>query len=439
MYVKLIDEKEYIMKINKISLGGFRNVSKTILNMEDIIALISTNNYGKSNVLSGIKYGIDFIKASENEKSMMMRYVKGIPLNKELALENFQIEFEFSTEINNKEYIIQYGFEIEWFKSDETGEKILKEYLRLKEEEDIRFTLFINRNGSEAFYKSSDSGRCSSKISIEDNELVLNKLKVFDNLYYIEIIKRLNSIKFYIERHLDASSAYSKDFIVMNNKDELALENLRNIPRIVYNLKKDYEDKYKLLIDSFMQLFPEIKSISVDELTFPSEGKKTLVDVPFKINNQVYRIMVIDKNLNQPIDFAMMSDGAKRIFLQLVTIILAEIQGYSFVAIEEPENSIHPMLFQTYLRILMQFNGDSRIIVTSHSPYLLRYLELKDIFIGVPNNNGIATFRNMRKSKGKQIEKLADEFNMNVGDYLFEMLCGTEEDKEELKSMLEVF
>ena len=148
--------------------------------------------------------------------------------------------------------------------------------------------------------------------------------------------------------------------------------------------------------------------------------------------------MVFDKNLNQPINFDSMSDGAKRIFLQLATIIIAEIQGYAFVAIEEPENSIHPMLFQSYLRIISEFKGDCKIIITSHSPYLLRYLSTVNIYVGVPNKNGIAKFSHIKKSCEKQLEKISNQFNTTVGDYVFELLNGNEEDVEELKELLEV-
>lgn len=438
MIDNLIKEKEYMMKINNIVLSGFRNLKKSIFELDDLIALISTNNYGKSNALSGIKFGIDFISINEKGKDVMMKWMKGIPLNKELALENYQIEFEIVTDIEEETYIIQYGYEFKWFRNDGTGQKIIGEYLKLKKEEDKRFSLYINRDENGAFYKSSDTGRCSTKININTNELVINKLRAFDNLFYIEIINRLNSIKFHIERHLDASQSYEEDPFIRVDTEELDLENTGNIPRMIYNLKKEHTNKYQLLIDSFMQLFPEIKDVHVEELEFKYNKKVFPEDIPFRISNELYRIMVFDKNLNQPINFDSMSDGAKRIFLQLATIIIAEIQGYAFVAIEEPENSIHPMLFQSYLRIISQFKGDCKIIITSHSPYLLRYLNTDNIYVGIPSNNGIASFSHIKKSSKRQLEKISNQFNTSIGDYIFELLNGTEEDIEDLKELLEV-
>ena len=137
-----IKEREYIMKINSITLSGFRNLKESSFKLEELIALIATNNYGKSNILTGIKFGIDFIKGDEKLKDTMMKWVKGIPLNKELATQNYKIEFEMSTDINEKKYIIQYGYELKWYRNDRTGQKIVAEHLKIKKEEDKRFSLY---------------------------------------------------------------------------------------------------------------------------------------------------------------------------------------------------------------------------------------------------------------------------------------------------------
>lgn len=438
MISKVIKEKEYIMEINKITLSGFRNLNKVVLNLEDLIALISTNNYGKSNVLSGIKFGIDFINANETQKHRMMKWIKGIPLNKELDKENYSFEMEIETMVNGNKYIMQYGYEFKWFKNDNSGQKVIKEYLKIKQEEDKRFTLYLSRIDDNAVYKSSETGRCSTKLKIGNDELLINKLKAFDNLFYIEIINRINSIKFYIERHLDASNLYKQDLLVKGSLDELDFENTSNIPRMMFNLKNEYPDKFELLTNCFMQLFPEIKEIHIEELKLKNSTKEISEDVPFRIPNEIYRIMVLNKNLNQAVDFNNMSDGAKRIFLQLAIIIIAEIQGYAFVAIEEPENSIHPLLFQSYLRIISQFKGKCKIIITSHSPYLLKYIQTYNIYVGLPNQKGIAEFYSIKKKNERAIEKIANQYNISIGDYLFELINGTEDDIEELKELLEV-
>lgn len=426
------------MIINKIKLKGFRNIDTSIFELKDLIALISTNNYGKSNVLEGIRFGINFIKYNDLGKDYMMKWTRGIPLNRKQELENYKIEFEMETNIDKKEYIIQYGYEFKWFRNDGTGQKIVGEYLKFKEKEDKRFSIYIDRNENEAFYKSSNTGRCNTKIKINSNELVINKLKMFDELFYKGIINEINSIKFYIERHLDASSSYKWNYIVLDENQELDLSNIEDLPKIIYMLKENYNDKYQLLESTFRQLFPEIRKIEIEKLEFKYDKKEFSEDIPFKISNELYKIMVFDKNLNQPINFESMSDGSKRIFLQLATIIIAQIQGYSFVAIEEPENSIHPMLFQSYLRVISQFRGDCKIIITSHSPFLLRYLKNDNIYVGIPNDDGIAKFAHIKKTCNKQLEKISNKFDISPADYIMELLNGTKEDKDDLIKILEV-
>ena len=84
------------MKINSITVGGFKNLNTTKLELDNICAIISPNNYGKSNLLEAIDFGFDFIHESRKGRKSMMGWVRGIPLC--LALENseyrFEIEFE---------------------------------------------------------------------------------------------------------------------------------------------------------------------------------------------------------------------------------------------------------------------------------------------------------------------------------------------------------
>ena len=116
---------------------------------------------------------------------------------------------------------------------------------------------------------------------------------------------------------------------------------------------------------------------------------------------------------------------------------MADINGLSLIAIEEPENSIHPSLLQSFLRVISQFAGDCRVIITSHSPYVLQYLELKDIYLGLPNTCGVATFSRVNKSMQKTLINDASSIDISVGDYIFSLLSGSDDDLDELSSFLE--
>ena len=338
------------MKIQAVLIDGFKNLSNVKISFDNITALVALNNFGKSNVLSGIDFGLDFIKASIEEKKKMMANSNLIPINCNMIGRNYKYEMEVSTDINNAEYIIQYGYEFEWKDNEDKEPKIVSEFLKAKlNEKGQKFTQLINRTVDTALYKSSETGRCSSKIKVEEAELVANKLRAYDELYYAQIITKLNGMKIYMENNLDAKSFYQPDPIIRKGFENEMI-NANNLPRVIYYLSKQNPDKFALLKDVYSQLFPDIEDVIVKKFKLnATEGSQLPEDVPFIFTDSVYVLFVKENNLVNPVDFSMMSDGAKRVFMILTKIIVSSVSNISLIAIEEPENSIHPGLFQAYI------------------------------------------------------------------------------------------
>ena len=253
------------MKIQAVLIDGFKNLSNVRILFDKITVLVALNNFGKSNVLSGIDFGLDFIKASIEEKKVMMSNSNLIPINCSMVGRNYRYEMEVSTDIDSVEYIIQYVYEFEWKDTEEKEPRIVSEFLKVKlNEKGQQFTQLINRTTDMALYKSSETGRCSSNIMVEDTELVANKLRAYDELYYARIITKLNGMKIYMENNLDVKSFYQPDpFIRKGFENELI--NADNLPRVIYNLKKQKPDKFELLKDVYFQLFPDIEDVIVKQ------------------------------------------------------------------------------------------------------------------------------------------------------------------------------
>ncbi|MBO5567120.1 MAG: AAA family ATPase [Succinivibrio sp.] len=431
------------MKIISARIEGFRNIENDKLILGDeITSLVSLNSYGKSNLLNAIQYSVDFIKEVPKLKTRMMSSSYGIPLNKNLALKNFIADLLFHMEMDNDTYEINYGFEFSWLKNQnnqKTGCKIEKEWLTVRSlQKHKKASRFISRENGKGLYKSSETGRCSSVIKVDDNELIVNKLASFDELFYKEIIKNLNNFNVYVERDFDAAIKYFRTPIVLKDQDNFDFSNLGDIPRVVYKLKETHPDSFEVLTDAFKQLFPNILALDVKEFDWGDiHDFKMPDDVPYVISNKEYSIYVQDVNLNQPLDFSCMSYGAKRVFLTLTYTILAKIKGYHLIALEAPENSIHPSLLQSYLSILSELSGDCRLVVSSHSPYIIQYVNTKNIYIGKPNSNGIADFSRIDSKRVKALLTDAADSSDSVGNYIFELLSGGEDDNEILLSYLE--
>ena len=415
------------MKIQAVLIDGFKNLSDVKITFDNITALVSLNNFGKSNVLSGIDFGLAFIKAAIDDKMEMMANSNLIPINQSMQGRNYKFEVEVLTEDAGQEYRVQYGYEFSWQCDEDEVPEIVKEYLRIKlDEKGQKYTQLISRTVESAMYKSSETGRCSSKIKVESTELVVNKLRAYDEIYYADIIRKLNSMKFYMENNLDAKRFYRPDPIIRKGIGDMMID-ADNLPRIIYQLKDKFNDKYELLKDVYAQLFPDVEDLIVKQYKINgADNDKLPDDALFELTNSIYVLYVKDRNLVHPIDFAMMSDGSKRVFMILTKIILSSASNVSLIAIEEPENSVHPRLFQLYIRIISQLLGDCKIIITSHSPYIVSYLEPSWIHVGMNRKPGVAEFFTFKKSGQKQLQQDAEDFNMSMVDYLFSLLADSE-------------
>ena len=431
------------MKITRFSLCGFRNIGRTIINLKSITALVSLNSYGKSNLFSALDFALTFIHVPSATRKNMMSNVSSMPMN--INLDNSDFIFSIEGEYNEGEntYKVHYGFSFEWAKDNDKGARITSEELYIKDQKaKSHKKALMQRENNGARIRPAITGRCSSKIRKElgEAELALDVLKASRPEYMGRIIDAVSGIKAYIDEQLDASSLYQRVPQILfqtDNGEELLFE---NIPRTLFVLKQKEPILYSSLMDIFISLFPNIKGMEVTESDISKDLKKLTEksNAPFTLSPKIYSLWVKDRNMNQPLDFRFLSAGAKRILMQLVHIANARLNGISVVGLEEPENSIHPALFQGFLDTLETLTGDMRIIITSHSPYLLQYLDFSGIYIGIPSDDGIARFRTFASSnKIHELMKEADESHTLVGNTIFELMSGNETERNILSSYLE--
>lgn len=411
------------MRIQSVLIDGFKNISDVRIRFDKLTALVSVNNFGKSNVLSAIGFGLGYIKASVEHKSNMMANSEFIPLNKATYTRNYRFEIEVLSELDNSEFRIIYGYEFVWKSAENKEPAIVSEYLKFRpEDSQKKYTQLISRSGNNALYKSSESGRCSSRINIESTELVLNKLRAIDEIYYAQIIRKLNNIRYYMEDNLDVRNFYNPDPLIRKGISDITID-ADNLPRVIFQLKEKDPGKFDLLKSTFIGLFPDIEDIIVQRYDLKaSDEDKLPEESPYIIANAIYILYVKNSNLKHPMNFSTLSDGSKRVFMILTRIILAKESDVSLIAIEEPENSVHPGLFQSYLQIISQLLDDCKIVMTSHSPYIISYLEPAWIYVGISRKPGIAEFFTFRKSGQNLLHQEASSFGMSTGDYLFSLL-----------------
>lgn len=438
------------MVINKIILNGIRNIDSVNLYLSKISALVGLNNYGKSNVLSSINFGLMFIRSNDKSRVQYMRNQSEIPINIMTSNKDFKFLFEFLYSINGVEYFVEYSYGFIWAKTDKHGSiikdsnKINSEKLRMKMNvSGQQYATYITRVTDTCKYKKhldTKNGRCDLKLDLDNFQLAIDKMSLIDGVEYKEIFDAITNIKFSLNNYIDTRNIDETFPFYIKGQEDFNLDCSygRNISEIVFKLKKNYPNKFELLMDTYKQLFPNIEEIIPIENDFKDkEHLKNSFDkdAPFLISEKIYRLIVKDKNNNQFTSFNSLSNGSKRIFLFLVSAILSEINNISIIAFEELENCIHPALFQKLIIILDSLITNCRILVTSHSPFLIDYFELKRLYIGLPNEYGVADFRRIKNKFIKSLQNNAADEDITVGNYIFDALLN--EDSDDLEAYCE--
>ena len=439
------------MKMRSISISGFKNIKKTKLELENICAVVSPNNFGKSNLIEAIEFGFDFIHESRKGRKNMMSWAKAIPLCSTLEKEEFFFEVELEDDLLGEYKYIKYGFSFRWHRDDGSGEVITDEWLESRESTSVRYSGFLKRK--EGKYRKGKSTNAYRKIELDNLQLALDVLGLIEDIELTPLIKCIQEVSFRVCSSLDLRDRYQPSPLEYadENDDSIHFDDT-DVPRALSGLKRKSPELYSLFEDSVYSLFPEFTSISLNEYTLTDQQSQDQVltvhltgkvdeserEIPFKIREHIYRLFIKSEYLNQPVSISNMSTGTKRIIWLLTNAFIANLASAGVVGIEEIETSIHPKMMRQLLEILSEALGDASLLVSSHSPYLIQYLKPNKIYIGLPNKDGVAEFRRIAKNKVKLLLSKAREMELSVGEYIFEMLSGDSDDYRLLESFLEV-
>ena len=93
---------------------------------------------------------------------------------------------------------------------------------------------------------------------------------------------------------------------------------------------------------------------------------------------------------------------------------------------------MHPRLLQNLLQTVTTLSEDTKILTTSHSPFLIRFISPSKIYLGLPSKEGVAKFSTLKPGKVNKVLKMASAEEVSIGEYLFEMMLDAEDDDEML-------
>lgn len=436
------------MNIKRIQVGYFKNLDEITLDCSKMISLVSVNNYGKSNLLEGIKFGLDFITLSPKMRSARMHWRRGIPLTPALVGKDYFFSIEFEDTTLGEYRYIRYGYRFAWYNDIGTGGRITDEFLELRSTESVKYTSYLKR--AENKYRSSKSTTAFRKLALSDDTLAIDVIGMVEDVDIADVVTAIKNISYRLCDSLELSDSFDPSPIEFDFGENVVLGN-EDIPRMLATLMNKRPELYKLYLETIYDLFPEFSKVELQTLevkgqdnlkallltNINSDSKEAKTAIPYHIRDELYRLVIKSNYLNQPISMEHMSTGTKRIFWLIANAVVSKYTNICLLGIDEVETSIHPRMIRNLLEALSEILGNTSMIVTSHSPYLIQYLKPESIYVGVPNSEGVAKFKRIQRKKLKSLINTTRNLEVSIGEYLFELMSGDDDSAKVLSSYLE--
>lgn len=400
--------------INGFTIEGILNIEHASLMLESMNALIAPNGYGKSNMLRAIEFGIRFMTADKQERKNMLGS-RFTPNNISILRKDFLFGIKGSIYSNGSELLFDYSYKAAWAAETSDG-RIIEEHLKVKAPADQRYRQQINRQSTnECLFVPSATGRCSRHLEVAPLQLALSLIADSSVMFLHDIASQIASVAVSNIETLDNPESY---FSIENNKGVQMLDGM-TLSHYLYNLKQNDNQNYSMLKDGIMQLMPNIVDFS-SEVILLADGQSKIYDVRIKEKHNV-----------NPTSINQLSGGSKRMIFLFTMCVAAQSRDIPMIMLEEPENSVHPKLMENLLLTLQNYASDTKILMTSHSPYLMRYLTPEQMFFGLPKSDGLAHFAKVNPSKRKYLYRYAGDMELTFGEFMFEFMLDMEGNEEE--------
>jgi AAA15 family ATPase/GTPase len=379
--------------ISKIKIKNFKSFEELSMDFNNFNVLIGACASGKSNFIeifkllkdisqdfeNGIsKHGGPYLQNFNLSSNDLPSFLK-ITFDNHLTISQFctskNDEFPILVDFNTVEYGLTFNF------NEDTCE-ILNEIVKIDFE--LVDEANENRISKNALYLKNLDGNVTAEFERPEEHvdieyfvpqsllnLVNNTLKN-DNLLMVNSAlstapiswaSLLKNLKFY-----NFDPKFCKTINKINGNNELS-EFGDTLPIVLDKIIKNNEAKRKFL-NLLTGTLPYINDVEIEQI----------------LDNQ--RLFAILESYSDVIiPSPLVSDGTGNI---MALIIALYFEKSDTIFIEEPERNIHPALFIKIVEMMKEVSSNKQIVITTHSPEILKYCELNDIFLISRNKNGFS-------------------------------------------------
>lgn len=304
-----------------------------------------------------------FVGESGSGKTKLLNTIFNIS---QLASPNNKTNYRGAWEIVFKVGATQYS----WLYENSTGEGIDKEIITRSEGGNTQ--TLVSRKKGEFLFNDKALPKLSSQISAisllaeeADIQPIFESInKVIRRNFFGDALERTTTLG-NIPAGLLSELGKSKD--MRKVKDDLPLS-VR-----LYLLSKVFPEKYNQICDNFKTVFSSVESCDLPDAT------TVYPEMNLAISGKIPVFAVREKGVEGYIGINELSSGMQKVLLLLTDII--SLAGDHIYLLDEYENSLGVNAINFFPDFLSQFGGNNQFIITTHHPYLINNMPIKDWYV----------------------------------------------------------
>jgi predicted ATPase len=342
--------------IRRVRIQGYKSIAFCDVELQPLTILVGRNGSGKSNFLDALSFLRDFWETNITEAVRRHGGISGLVCKtnrKKKCL--IEIETNATMTFGNQDGKVTYGIEMEFMPNDRI--QITREWFEFRNAEEKVFSGLIGKPGLVEFL---DNGKVISRTETSG---------FFENTGMIPTLIRMSGKapeQFQKMAPLIFSMRcynFNPQILRQMQKAEpgtILERDGRNLPATIKFLKSEDKNRFNRVKEYLSTIVSDVRSVDVvqydeyETIKFQAETGKSGQSLEFSAVN--------------------MSDGTLRALASLAAAFqIIYPEGYpSIIGIEEPETALHPAAIRALVDALDEATQDTQIILTTHSPDLIR-------------------------------------------------------------------
>jgi len=382
--------------LKKLKLNNFKSFKDVEIELGNLNVLIGPNAGGKTNLINVFRFLRSLESEGLNNAISLHGGFYSIRNFKAGVNEPILIEMEFFIEnLKNKYKDFEYGYEEE-----------IPQRIRIELSGNVCFSLQINENNENLEKSISFTFKNSviKKFNILERQIESSwntDITIYDDLNvkfrpslpYNQIkpdFLSLQVLKFFGELNNSIFQKFFTEYIGIYDFEAKLIketasfvssydleEDGSNIAFVIENILSD-KAKRKTLLNLISYVLDFIEGISTERSNFK--------DFVF--------LKVKEKFSNDYIPSYLLSDGTIRIIALIVALYF---ENKNILIFEEPEINIHPSLLSIVIDLFKESSNEKQILITTHNPEFLKYIDLDDIIVISRNKDGFSVIKRLNE------------------------------------------